>query len=110
MNFVRLLSMPSSFARRYYAKKLGPIKNKFSNTSKSTSSTTSEVSETNFSNVVGLSSRCVETTTGPVGPGAKTDGDYKVPEYFCFNQYTFTEAEIEMAKYRVPQPSALKTE
>lgn len=89
---------------RHYAKKLGPLKNK----SSTASATADDAVSTASSNVAGLSSRCVEPNKGPVGPGAKSDGDYKVPEYFCFNQYTFTEAEIEMAKYRVPQPSALR--
>lgn len=60
------------------------------------------------SNVKGLSSNCVKPVTEPVGPGASINGAYKVPEYFCFNRFSFAEAEIEMAKYRCPQPSALK--
>lgn len=46
--------------------------------------------------------------TGPVGPGATKDGEYKAPEYFCYTKWFFTEAEVEMQKYRCPQPSALK--
>ncbi|XP_013099975.1 uncharacterized protein LOC106082167 [Stomoxys calcitrans] len=61
------------------------------------------------SNVTGLSSNCVKPTTGPVGPGAAADSpNYKVPEYFLFNRFSYAEAEVEMAKYRCPQPSALK--
>ncbi|KAM7347568.1 NADH:ubiquinone oxidoreductase subunit V3 [Cochliomyia hominivorax] len=59
-------------------------------------------------NVKGLSSNCVKPVSGPVGPGASSTGQYKVPEYFSFNRFSFAEAEIEMAKYRCPQPSALK--
>uniref|UniRef100_T1H601 Uncharacterized protein n=1 Tax=Megaselia scalaris TaxID=36166 RepID=T1H601_MEGSC len=44
----------------------------------------------------------------PVGPGATKDGEYKAPEYFCYTKWFFTEAEVEMQKYRCPQPSALK--
>jgi hypothetical protein len=40
-----------------------------------------------------------------VGPGASKDGKYKNPEYFCYNPMSYFEAEIEMLKYRLPQPS-----
>lgn len=56
--------------------------------------------------VPGLSSNIVRPTTGPVGPGASTTGEYKVPEYFCFNNTSYYEAEIEMAQFRCPQPVA----
>jgi len=46
--------------------------------------------------------------TGRVGPGATKTGDYKAPEYFCYTKWFFTEAEVEMQKYRCPQPSANK--
>lgn len=59
-------------------------------------------------NVTGLSANCVKPTTGPVGPGAAANSHYKVPEYFSFNRFSYHEAEVEMAKYRCPQPSALK--
>ncbi|XP_016961554.1 uncharacterized protein LOC108032203 [Drosophila biarmipes] len=58
--------------------------------------------------VVGLTSNCVRPSTGPVGPGASATGEYKVPEYYSFNRFSYAEAEVEMAKYRCPQPSALK--
>ncbi|XP_023174452.1 uncharacterized protein LOC111601849 [Drosophila hydei] len=58
-------------------------------------------------NVTGLSSACVKPTSTPVGPGASATSGYKVPEYFCFNRFSYAEAEVEMAKYRCPQPSAL---
>ncbi|XP_039497659.1 uncharacterized protein LOC120455488 [Drosophila santomea] len=58
--------------------------------------------------VVGLTNNCVKPTTGPVGPGASATGGYKVPEYYSFNRFSYAEAEVEMAKYRCPQPSALK--
>uniref|UniRef100_A0A182JEM0 Uncharacterized protein n=1 Tax=Anopheles atroparvus TaxID=41427 RepID=A0A182JEM0_ANOAO len=56
--------------------------------------------------VPGLSSRCVQKKDGPVGPGAERTGTYKVPEYFSYNQTSYFEAEIEMTKFRIPQPSA----
>ncbi|XP_058116016.1 uncharacterized protein LOC131288093 [Anopheles ziemanni] len=56
--------------------------------------------------VPGLSSRCVHKKDGPVGPGAERNGTYKVPEYFSYDQTSYFEAEIEMSKFRIPQPSA----
>lgn len=46
--------------------------------------------------------------SGPVGPGASKTGEYKAPEYFCYSKWFFTEAEVEMRKYRCPQPTANK--
>lgn len=61
-------------------------------------------------NVPGLSNAVIQQATGPVGPGVDPNksGAYKVPEYFCYDNMSYFEAEIEMAKYRLPQPSALK--
>ncbi|XP_011188899.1 uncharacterized protein LOC105216214 [Zeugodacus cucurbitae] len=57
-------------------------------------------------NVPGLSSNIVKPASGPLGPGASPTGDYKVPEYYSFNRFSYAEAEVEIAKYRLPQPSA----
>ncbi|XP_055700360.1 uncharacterized protein LOC129800030 [Phlebotomus papatasi] len=43
-----------------------------------------------------------------VGPGASHNADYKVPEYFLYGRHSYHEAEIELAPFRCPQPSALK--
>lgn len=61
-------------------------------------------------NVPGLSEACVHPATQPVGPNVEPNktGAYKVPEYFCYDNTSYFEAEIEMSKYRLPQPSALK--
>lgn len=61
-------------------------------------------------NVPGLSEACVHPATEPVGPNVDPNksGAYKVPEYFCYDSMSYFEAEIEMSKYRLPQPSALK--
>jgi hypothetical protein len=40
-----------------------------------------------------------------VGPGASKGGQYKNPEYFCYNKMSYFEAEVELSKYRLPQPS-----
>lgn len=61
------------------------------------------------SNVTGLSANVVANPSGPVGPGASKDSpDYKNPEYFCYNRMSYHEAEIEMLKYRCPQPDNKK--
>lgn len=58
--------------------------------------------------VPGLSSKIVKSVSTPVGPGASVTGNYKVPEYYCYNNLSYYEAEIEMERFRCPQPSALK--
>lgn len=67
-------------------------------------------SSSNVTDVPGLSSAVVHPANQPVGPGVdpKKSGAYKVPEYFCYDNMSFFEAEIEMSKYRMPQPSSLK--
>lgn len=59
--------------------------------------------------VKGLSQKIVAVPSNQqVGPGAKSDGAYKVPEYYSYNTMSYYEAEIEMAKFRLPQPDAGK--
>ncbi|KAF5308909.1 hypothetical protein FQR65_LT00609 [Abscondita terminalis] len=58
--------------------------------------------------VPGLSSKVVNYGNEPVGSGALKDGEYKNPEYFSYNELSYYEAEIEMAKYRLPQPVSRK--
>lgn len=60
--------------------------------------------------VPGLSSKVIQPASQPLGPGVdpKKTGAYKVPEYFQYDNMSFFEAEIEMASFRCPQPSALK--
>ncbi|KAG7301957.1 hypothetical protein JYU34_013401 [Plutella xylostella] len=67
-------------------------------------------SQPSVPNVPGLSSACIAPASQPVGPGVEPNksGAYKVPEYFQYNNMSYFEAEIEMLKYRCPQPSALK--
>lgn len=40
-----------------------------------------------------------------VGPDASKDKEYKNPEYFCYHVDSFGEAEVELAKFRLPAPS-----
>ncbi|XP_026481889.1 uncharacterized protein LOC113389054 [Ctenocephalides felis] len=60
-------------------------------------------------NVTGLSSQIILKREGPIGPN-DSKNEYKVKEYFCYDRSSYFQAEIEMAKYRLPQPSALKSE
>lgn len=59
-------------------------------------------------NVQGLTSYCIKQRAEPLGPGASATGAYKVPEYFCYDRFSYHGAEVELAKYRCPQPSAVK--
>ncbi|XP_015112735.1 NADH dehydrogenase [ubiquinone] flavoprotein 3, mitochondrial [Diachasma alloeum] len=55
--------------------------------------------------VSGLSEKCVAVPTKPVGPNASKNTEYKNPEYFCYHVDSFAEAEVEMAKFRLPPPT-----
>ncbi|KAG5877852.1 hypothetical protein JTB14_007248 [Gonioctena quinquepunctata] len=59
-------------------------------------------------NVQGLSEACLKVPNDPVGPGAAKNSGYKNPEYFSYDKTSYFEAEIEMLKYRCPQPSSDK--
>lgn len=59
-------------------------------------------------NVPGLSENIVDVPDTPVGPDASKDKEYKNPEYFCYHVDSFGEAEVELAKYRLPAPSNKK--
>ncbi|XP_066587005.1 uncharacterized protein [Prorops nasuta] len=56
-------------------------------------------------NIAGLSDNCVKVPDAPVGPGASKTKEYKNPEYFCYHVDSFGEAEVELAKHRLPAPS-----
>lgn len=53
---------------------------------------------------LGLTSGCVKSNEAKNVPG--TGKDYKSPEYFGYNRMSYHEAEVEMEKFRVPQPVA----
>ncbi|XP_011699733.1 PREDICTED: uncharacterized protein LOC105457025 [Wasmannia auropunctata] len=55
--------------------------------------------------VPGLSRNVVSVPGTPVGPNASKDKEYKNPEYFCYHVDSFGEAEVELAKFRLPVPS-----
>lgn len=92
-------------AARFYSEGTG----QFQSTAGSAASQSPLSSQVN-AEIPGLSSACVHPATQPVGPGVEPDksGAYKVPEYFCYDASTYYEAEVEMAKFRCPQPSSLK--
>lgn len=58
------------------------------------------------SDVIGLSENVIRKRSGELGPGASPTGVYKVPEYYSFDKTSYYEAEVEMSKFRLPQPSA----
>ncbi|XP_017775613.1 PREDICTED: NADH dehydrogenase [ubiquinone] flavoprotein 3, mitochondrial [Nicrophorus vespilloides] len=64
--------------------------------------------KSNVAAVPGLSGNVVQVIQEPVGPGAGKATNYKNPEYFCYNNTSYFEAEVEMLKYRCPQPSSKK--
>lgn len=75
---------------------------------KQTSGTGSKTSSSITSvDVPGLSAAVYQVPSGGVGPGAAKDGEYKNPEYYSYHNTSYFEAEIEMLKYRLPQPSSL---
>ncbi|CAG7828224.1 unnamed protein product, partial [Allacma fusca] len=40
------------------------------------------------------------------GPGASKTGKYQNPEYFMYHELSYTDMDVVMAKYRLPQPSS----
>ncbi|EDV99845.1 uncharacterized protein LOC6564888 [Drosophila grimshawi] len=103
MNAAQRAALNQLLRRAYSQAQKGPAAAKSTVSSKAAASATTPVS-----NVTGLSSACVKPTSAPVGPGASASSAYKVPEYFSFNRFSFSEAEVELAQFRCPQPSALK--
>lgn len=80
----------------------------FSKKPSSTSAPNTPKSDGINANVPGLSSYVIKKKAEPLGPGASATGIYKVPEYFSYDRFSYHGAEIELAKYRIPQPSAVK--
>ncbi|CAH1708598.1 NADH dehydrogenase [ubiquinone] flavoprotein 3, mitochondrial [Aphis gossypii] len=61
------------------------------------------------SNVKGLSSKVIIANPPPERVRkAAENGPYKNPQYFSYHKNSYFDAEIEMHKYRLPQPSSLK--
>lgn len=91
--------------QRAFAKKAGTDTTSTAEKSEKAATATESV---DLSKVTGLSDYVYKHQAGPVGPGASTTGEFKVPEYFCYDRYSYHGAEVEMLKYRCPQPSAVK--
>lgn len=64
----------------------------------------SEIIYTTVHNFLGLSGNCVKPNEAKSVTG--TGNEYKVPEYFGYDRTSYHEAEIEMEKFRIPQPKA----
>ncbi|XP_043280474.1 uncharacterized protein [Venturia canescens] len=98
--------MLSAFTRRFFHKGLGGAVRAYGQhkTPTSSQSSTNRPQQIN-PNVPGLSEKCVDVPNSPVGPGAAKNAEYKNPEYYCYHVNSFAEAEIEMAKFRLPAPS-----
>lgn len=102
MRFVSKLRAPA--LQRSYAKKSGnetTVKAKKNEGPAKTDSV-------NTANVTGFTSYVYKQQAGPIGPGATASGEYKVPEYFSYDRFSYHGAEVELAKYRCPQPSAVQ--
>lgn len=54
--------------------------------------------------ILGLTAACVKPNNDKAVPG--TGKEYKPVEYYGFNRMSYHEAEVEMEKFRVPQPVA----
>ncbi|XP_026289121.1 uncharacterized protein LOC113214072 [Frankliniella occidentalis] len=98
LEFCRMNPRFQAHGSRLYATGKGSSKN---------SSAGAAGSSTPSPNVTGLSKNVLDVPNTEVGPGASKNTAYKNPEYFCYNQTSYFEAEVEMLKYRCPQPSAL---
>ncbi|XP_071454761.1 NADH dehydrogenase [ubiquinone] flavoprotein 3, mitochondrial-like [Hetaerina americana] len=59
----------------------------------------------NIAAVPGVTSKVMSIPNSEVGPGASKSSSYKNPEYYCYNPFSYAEAEVEMFKFRLPQPS-----
>ncbi|KAK7870946.1 hypothetical protein R5R35_012165 [Gryllus longicercus] len=86
-----------------------PVNSLFCGSRRWTQSGGSKLSSSPALNAPGLSQACILPASGEVGPGASKDGNYKNPEYFLYHNMSYFEAEIEMAKFRLPQPSSKKS-
>ncbi|XP_044728827.1 uncharacterized protein LOC123292297 [Chrysoperla carnea] len=77
---------------------------------KETSSSSTASPSVTTANVIpevqGLSSACIKESSEKILTGTSKNGAYKNPEYFSYDKTSYFEAEIEMLKYRCPQPSA----
>lgn len=90
-----ILNTRKFVVKRFYSQK---------STTNQTTKTSGDVKNVN---VPGLSPYVIKQKAEPLGPGASATGKYRVPEYFCYDRFSYHGAEVELAKYRCPQPSAV---
>ncbi|XP_046388401.1 NADH dehydrogenase [ubiquinone] flavoprotein 3, mitochondrial-like [Ischnura elegans] len=64
----------------------------------------------NIASVAGVSSNVMNVPNTEVGPGASKNSAYKNPEYYSYHPFSYAEAEVEMLKFRLPQPSSKKSQ
>lgn len=99
VNMAYVIRQSIKNSARYYSKQLQILLR-----NDSTSTATTNVQK----DAPGLSPKVVNVPAHEVGPGASKNSTYKNPEYFCYNQDSYFEAEVEMQKFRLPQPSSKK--
>lgn len=56
-----------------------------------------------------ISDQVIGNCEGEVGPGASKTSTYKNPEYYCYHPLSYLNLQLELAQFRLPQPSS-KTE
>lgn len=107
LRFITKARVPA--IQRAYAKKAGSDTTAKPQPSATTAAAAKKTDSVDTSKVTGLTDYVYKHQAGPVGPGASTTGEFKVPEYFCYDRFSYHGAEVEMQKYRCPQPSAVKS-
>ncbi|KAB7495959.1 NADH dehydrogenase [ubiquinone] flavoprotein 3, mitochondrial [Armadillidium nasatum] len=71
-----------------------------------TSASPSSATPSTVQSVIYSSVATPKDPSGPVGPGASKTADYKNPEYYCYNELSYFDLELEMMKDRLPQPKS----
>lgn len=102
----RLLPSSMRFARQLIVTGVRSFSQKAGAPSSSAGQHAAAAPQDPLANVKGLSADCLQASNQPVGPGAAANAPYKVPEYFLYNTMSYHHAEVEMQKYRIPQPNA----
>ncbi|CAO1388837.1 unnamed protein product [Diamesa hyperborea] len=59
-------------------------------------------------NVSGLTNNCLDKAMCDKKAVPGTGTEYKSPEYFSYSNTSYAEAEVEMEKFRIAQPSSVK--
>ncbi|CAO1406175.1 unnamed protein product [Diamesa serratosioi] len=59
-------------------------------------------------NVSGLTTNCLNKDVCDKKAVPGTGTEYKSPEYFSYSNTSYAEAEVEMEKFRIAQPSSIQ--